>query len=433
MYLYKSLSPEDKITYAKDWIYEHQPFFSYIAMHLQTIDAKEEGIGMEMPTMAVRECGDIIYNPDFINGLDKDEIVMVLSHEIMHVAMEHLSRRIDRDPKKWNYACDFVVNALLKEAGFKVTKAVFDKDGNLIQNGVLYDPKYDGMSAEEVYAMLPEELVDQLEDFMSDDCDGDCSNCEGSNNQQSQGKGSCNKQKLFKDEHLEADPQNEEEKKKLEEKLTEMKDRIIEAAEYARTIGKLPGSMKSYIDGIYKTKIDWRHALRKYIMNTLMHDYTWSKPAKSTFVTGIYLPGIRKEGIEVTVAVDTSGSISDEQLKQFKSEIFAISRSFDNITVHMLMHDTDIQEYQMITESLSKGGTKKFDGTEWAGRGGTDHRPVFDYVREKLPNTRILICLTDAWTNYPEKIPTTHNTLWALIENHGYDKKRIPFGDVIEM
>ena len=86
---------------------------------------------------------EIVFNPAFFMGLDAEEKVFLLLHETMHCAYLHMARLGDFDHRKWNIACDHVINLQLIERGYKMPSMGFA------------DSKYAGKSAEEVYKLLP--------------------------------------------------------------------------------------------------------------------------------------------------------------------------------------------------------------------------------------------------------------------------------------
>src|SRR5579863_850637 len=103
----------------------------------------------------------LFYNPEFVDTLNAAELAGVLAHEVMHPALQHHTRRGDRDGKRWNMACDYAINPLLLDAGLT------------LPNDVLIDHSFRGMSAERIYNLI-EEQQDQ------GGSDGDRENQDGS-------------------------------------------------------------------------------------------------------------------------------------------------------------------------------------------------------------------------------------------------------------
>jgi predicted metal-dependent peptidase len=101
------------------------------------------------------------YNPDYVATLDQDELLTVIAEETEHDARQHSSRRAGRDPKRWNKSCDYSIMCDLKAEGFKLPADSF------------YDPRFAGMSAEDIYRTLELEEQAQQQQQQEDDNAGD--------------------------------------------------------------------------------------------------------------------------------------------------------------------------------------------------------------------------------------------------------------------
>lgn len=135
----------ESLTIARIALLLKQPFFGTLAMRLRLIEVDEK-TAERMATAAV-DGRRMWYNPKFINSLDKDENMFLVGHEVLHCVFNHLCRRFDRDPKLYNMAADYVINATLVEAGFKMPKIG------------LYDEKFLNWTTEDVYDYLIENNV----------------------------------------------------------------------------------------------------------------------------------------------------------------------------------------------------------------------------------------------------------------------------------
>ena len=91
----------------------------------------------------------LFYNTEFVDTLNAAELAGVLAHEVMHPALQHHTRRDDRDQARWNMACDFAINPILLDAGLTLPK------------DVLIDNRFRGMSAERIYNLIEEDERDQ--------------------------------------------------------------------------------------------------------------------------------------------------------------------------------------------------------------------------------------------------------------------------------
>ena len=91
----------------------------------------------DIKTLAV-DGKNVFYNPDFVLSLTDTLCRSAMAHEVMHCVFDHITRYGSREPKKWNYAGDYVINQLLHDAGFEIGA------------GWLLDARYKGMHADEV-------------------------------------------------------------------------------------------------------------------------------------------------------------------------------------------------------------------------------------------------------------------------------------------
>lgn len=102
---------------------------------------------------------NIQYHPDFVLGQSDAAIRFVLCHEILHCVGDHMSRRGSRDPLIWNYACDYAINPILN---VEVVGGAFEWPTNTDGSRMgLYEEKYEGMKAEDIYDLLVDDQAQQ--------------------------------------------------------------------------------------------------------------------------------------------------------------------------------------------------------------------------------------------------------------------------------
>ena len=121
------------------------------------MDIQEETRGRTR-TMAT-DGRSIFYHKDFVTGCSDQELLGLLAHEVMHPAMQHHTRRGDRDPKLWNEASDYAINPILTEAGF------------VLPGTPLLDPEYRGMTAEQIYEVLKESRAGEEDEGIPEDAE----------------------------------------------------------------------------------------------------------------------------------------------------------------------------------------------------------------------------------------------------------------------
>ena len=140
-----------------------QAFFGNLATRLKLVNADDW-----LTTLATYG-RHFYYNSRFVMMLDQKEIEFGFGHEVLHCVYDHMGRRDTRDPKIWNFANDYCVNNDLVDhnIGRKITTIE-----------ILYDRKYKGMSSEEIYEGLMENVeyldMDQmLKQMLDEHLDGD--------------------------------------------------------------------------------------------------------------------------------------------------------------------------------------------------------------------------------------------------------------------
>ncbi len=170
-----------------------------------------------------------------------------------------------------------------------------------------------------------------------------------------------------------------------------------------------------------ESRQDWRAILREFVAAVAPADYRWSPPNRRYIASGLYLPSVERSGVgRVVIAVDTSGSIGDEELKQFAGEVSAIAEEAKPEAIHIIYCDAMVQSSQEFRPSEPIC-------LEPRGGGGTDFRPVFAWVDENHIQPVCLIYLTDLCCySWPE--PPDFPVLWVT------DSRRAaPFGETVRI
>jgi len=401
-----------KISQARIRLLFNQPFFGNLTMHLKLVDATDQGW---CPTAAV-DGRNIYYNRNFFKDLDVEELVFVLCHEVLHVAFDHFGRRSHRDPQWWNMANDYVINSTLTEEkiGKMPTKAVTDENitdskGKNVQRIGLYDSKYTGWTSEAVYddlekRQVKKEMTLDVHIEMGDDAGKKGNNGIGSDD----GNGI---------------PVNisAEDLKKIRE---EVRVKILQAANAATAAGKMPASLQRLIDDLVEPKINWRDLLQQNIQSCIVDDFTWAKPNRKHMYSGVFLPVLKKdETIDIQIAIDMSGSISDEMARDFMSEIHGIMSVYNDFTIGIICFDTDVYNYKQFTQD----DIDDLLTYEPQGGGGTDFMAFWNYWKKHNLEPKKAVVFTDGfpWGTWG---PDNYcDTLWIITEGA---KTRVvpPFG-----
>jgi predicted metal-dependent peptidase len=137
---------------------------------------------------------------------------------------------------------------------------------------------------------------------------------------------------------------------------------------------------------------------------------------------GIYLPGVVREGMELVVCVDTSGSVDRETLSEFYAEIKGILASYENTHAHVIVCDADVTTDVQDIDEFS------VDRIQFKGGGGTSFVPSLEKAQEFNP--KVCIYLTDGCGTFPEA--PSFPVIWALGGQH-VPADEVPFGIAVIM
>ena len=321
-------------------------------------------------------------NPDWFAAMGDEERIGLLVHEVCHVAYQHMLRVGNRDFRLWNIATDYVINNLLVSRNFKLPE------------GGLIDSKYNGWSSEQVYDHLKQNKEEQPDQFQID---------------------------MESPTGADGEPLSQAEQKEIEQQI---QDIIIKAATQSKMRnekpGAIPGDIEVMLQKLLNPKLPWHTILHKYMDSMAPEDYTFKRCNRRFLQYGIYLPTLYSESIgSIAVAVDTSGSVTDEQFTTFLSEINAIHDRLKPETLTVIDFDTQIHKEHVLKQGDNPAAIK------FHGRGGTRIEPVIDWADKHKPN--VLVIFTDGYFRQYEidpKVPV----IWVINDNGNFS---YPYGKVI--
>jgi len=413
-------SADELIMLSKIKLQREAPFFSYILMNMRIREVEKDSF---INTMAVNQIGDLYYCSKFVEGLTREQITGVLCHEAMHIATLTFQRKGKRDMMLWNIATDYIINYLILKEGFQLPDGICraDVNGDIVIKATKPKQKDikirldDKSFAEDLYDKLQADREQVLQSM------GITEYIIGIPGQ-GDGTGTRQKAKGQFDFHLDGDQDstgNSQGKLKsaadrhANEQL--WKGRATEASIAAKTRGKLSSDMERHVGELLEPKIDWRKKLLSFVTRDLPVDYTMRLPGRRTISTGVYLPSIVRENMEVFVAVDVSGSIGGEEYKQFISEILGIARGFSQVKMKIIFWSTyvdpadDLEMFNADEDKLLKHVVKN--------SGGTTMTCVRDYLKKTNQNPRMIIFLTDGFIEGEPKFPDNTKLFFVLSAN----------------
>lgn len=327
-----------------------------------------------VPPTAATDMVKIMYHPDFVEKLDSKVVLFVLAHEVMHIVLKHGLRCGNRNPRRWNIACDFAINLMLKKSGFSIWEFCY------------CDEKYDGMSAEQIYEAREKEREKRpkkgeypgigkgskgsgIPDTGSEDEDGLGDDVHGPEN---------------------IDPDTRAEIERAIDQIT------ARAVSIARAAGKLPGEIERLVDGILNPPLPWQVLLREFMTQAAYDDESWCR--RNRRFPDIYMPGHFSNRMgEIVIIGDTSGSIGNDTFAQIGCEMNEIVEQVKPERVRMIWADDEDCSREEIFE----------EGDEIVlhpkGGGGTDMRKPILYVEKFDPI--VVIMITDGLTPWPTEEP----------------------------
>jgi predicted metal-dependent peptidase len=383
------MNAQQKIIKARAGLVLDSPFFASLALRMTL---QEDRTAQTVWTNGQK----IGFNPDFIDGLPLDVLKGVLCHEVMHIACSHNTRRGERDPDDWNKAGDYAVNSILHDCNVALPA------------NHLYDPSFKDMAAEQIYSHIHQKPEQKPQGQGNPDPNGQ------DKVQDKRGDpGGCGEVRDFKGTPAEVAQAEQDNKISVQQAMTQ-----------AQAMGDLPGGLKRMVEKILAPCVNWKEVLRRFIDQSAKSDYTWTRPNRRYISAGLYLPALHSEQLPpIVVTVDTSGSIDNETLSQFASELTAILSEYKT-TCTVLYCDTKVR-------STADFNQEDLPVTLHAeGGGGTDFRPPFAWIEREGITPACMIYLTDLECSRFPEYPPDYPVLWAVIG----DCKRIPpFGETVKI
>lgn len=362
---------KDQVSKATKTLILEEPFYGLFLVGLNKVYIKN------IPTAGVSKHGigvQLAINPDYFSELNEDKRKGLIKHEILHISFGHLILRDSyRDKKLFNIAADLEINQYISASCLP--------DGGL------------------VLSMFPElnlkqrkgtkYYYDKLEQAQKDGSSPSLDKLLGEMDGESQYCHKC---------WDEFDELPDSEKKLIEKQIEHQIKEVAQQTERRR--GNIPGELFELIQRLLHVpppKFDWKGYLKRFVgRSSVVYTKKLRRKYNKRYSEN---PGLKiKTKNHVCVGVDTSGSVSTEELKEFMNEIHHMHKTGHKITI--VQCDTQIN-------SVEDYNPKK----DWSikGRGGTDFQPVVDHYNEK--HYTALIYLTDGEAGTPENCPK--NTLWV--------------------
>ena len=412
------------ITKARARLLVRAPFIGSIALGLAWVNAPHIG------TMAT-DGRSVWFNRDWCEGHGVEKTMGVIAHEVLHVVNRHHLRRGERDAELWNAAADLLINRLLED-----DKYVLPQDGLFDR-----DRRYAGLPTETIYARLLEQQQQQAEQpsdrrsssqasargasGSGNGHDPAASGQTGSRAKPDQGETGTGKglsparhwgevRDLIKSNGQRLNPT---ERVQAEHDLDV---RIRQAAAAAKRAGKFGTALREMVE-IATDRVDWRDKFRVAFDGILHREVSWARPNRRFMQHGMYLPGWRRTGAgRVGFVLDTSGSISANELSVYTAAVLGILEETGPEVVALIQCDAEVQRIDYVQPGES------CDRIEVHGRGGTRFQPAFDWIAESGFGADAIVYATDLNCSDQPQDPGVP-VIWLTPTSN----RTMPFGEIV--
>lgn len=452
------------------------PFFGIILTKQKLVEASDW-----LPTAAV-DGVHLYYNVGFVNELRTKAIQFLICHEMLHLIYGHLLRKnypngLPRISNLFNIANDYIVNADSKYALSRKSKEAE------YPTSIYINEEYAGLTSEAVYEILVKKVKEQIQQNIETNGgngneksggggqgDGSGSQREkgsqgNSGNSGSQGSNDYQEDDIQKaindlfpegtfDEHLDlsgnGSGQNDDDikedsdgnlssskkpsysKNDIEKNMDKFKGDILIAnesmSEADRKAGMIPAGVERVIRELQNPVLSWRRYVRKYVLGVKKTQTSWMRAKRRSFDSEFVFPGKKPEKTyKIHVSLDTSGSITEEELRDFLSEVYGAAKQLKSVEITIWTFDTKVYNVQKYTtRNIHK--LKKYN---IYGNGGTAFLVNWEYMKENKIKPDLFIMFTDGYYGDAPGIANYCPTMYVI---HGKHRPDIPskYGKVIK-
>jgi len=383
----------EKLVTARVGLLLRHPFFGNLATRLELVDASDW-----CSTLAT-DGRKFYYSNEFVNKLTPKQAEFGFAHEVLHNVFDHMGRRDGRDPTLSNIAADYAANQILKDERIGEVPEFIK---------IFQDNKYRGWSYEQIYNELYDKAekidISELGELLDEHLDGEG---DEDGDGEGDGKDGTGRPRL-----------SAEEKKKIRD---EIKEAMVAAAQAAGA-GRIPAGVARMISDFTEPKMDWRQLLRMSIQSILKSNFSFSRPNRKSQHSGAVLPGMmNEETIDVSIAIDMSGSISDKQAKDFLSEVKGIMDEYVDFKLDIWCFDTQVYNYAKFTGDTAD----EIMSYEVKGGGGTDFDVNWKFMQDEDIVPKKFIMFTDGYPCGSWGDEDYCDTLFII---HGDETINAPFG-----
>lgn len=343
------------------------PFFANVVLR------RKIEVSDRVPTAGADAKGRIYVNPTWAaeHAGTVKRMAFLLAHETMHVLGGHCHDHVlqGRDKRAANVAMDKVINETLIAEGV----------GEFIEGG----QRHSGAQQ-----MTWEDLYQEPDEGGESDGPG--------------GIG----------DDLVSCPDGEPGQAETEQIESQAKIELAQAAQAAKMMGRLSDNLSRLVAQMVNVPVQWHTILERFLVSKGNADYSWTRPNRRFVGQGVYLPSLQPVPTmgPVVIGVDTSGSISDEDLQCVAGHLNNIIEQVVPECVHVVYCDSEVAHVDRFEPQDYPIQLKAHGG------GGTDMRKIWDWAAEHAADADCLVLFTDGYTPWPDVVTipslvvTTHES-----------------------
>jgi len=407
---------ELKLSAARTRLILDKPFLGALVLRLPMVEADPNWC-----RTTATDARTFYYNREFIEVLSLDHVQFMLAHEALHCALAHFARRQHRVKHRWDVACDHAINPLLVEDGLRPPP------------GTLLLDEFKDMTAEEIYPYIKDDTDEEtLDQHAYDDAEGGQRGNQNNPNppppQQEKGSSASADEQNSAGTSPQAErgqggapqppPLSSTERDTL---AVQWQQRLAGAAQQAMQAGKLGGALARLVDHLLQPQLPWRMLLARYLTSIARDDYSYMRPSRRE--GNAILPSLRSHHLELTVVLDTSGSVTEAELNEFLAEVNAIK---GQMQARITLHTCDTE--------LAADGPWQVEAWEelklprvFQGGGGTSFLPPFTWAERQDRQPDLLVYFTDAQGEFPTHEPA-FPVLWLV-----KGRSPVPWGQRVQL
>lgn len=435
---------EDKLAMARNHFILKAPFFGLLASGLEMTDASRW-----LHTVAT-DGQKFYYNVGFLKKLTGRGVQFCFAHTILHCAYEHFNRsevpmatldklftdeELTEEDKKTIYkmvysvAADYAVNrdviSVLYNVHSQNNNANIKKELDvLIPADIIplyYDPKYKDSSTEDILIDLLKQTANgenPLSKGMTLD-DHSVLGKMGSGNGQlgsgGPGQGSEDDPSYYNGRPRMSDEERNTVMAQFQQNVFQAFQAHEESiAAGGRSAGSVPGDIERYIGKLRNPEINWRQYINsRFISKFQSSDESWSSIDRRSFGDDLYLPGKKeREKVEIVVILDFSGSISDEMITDFVTEIYGMACQYDDYEITVWCFDSIVRENSV--KVFTKSNISELPNYKGEGGGGTSFLANWAYMDKKKIKPKLIVMFTDGYTGDDYGVPGFAETIYVV-------------------